>query len=236
MRDSSRAADSAAAEATDNQFAAICKIKAVAKPSSKVSNSLFLFVLGGELRANYRGYQFRARQARSEPALEKLPAFRTELNGVERSERIAGVEKYVARKEFAPELWFWVCRTQRVCAGALGCGISHAVVCRVMHGRGARHTTAGNILHHIRKLRSTPFTPFLSVQEPSVFSRRTSVAWRTRALITVGYQFRARLGVWVCCTRIVCNSVMERGAQHFLSTVFLSEKAQYFFFKTAEII
>ena len=41
MRDSSRAADSAAAEATDNQFAAICKIKAVAKPSSKVSNSLF---------------------------------------------------------------------------------------------------------------------------------------------------------------------------------------------------
>ena len=54
MRDSSRAADSAAAEATDNQFAAICKIKAVAKPSSKVSNSLFLFVLGGELRANYR--------------------------------------------------------------------------------------------------------------------------------------------------------------------------------------
>ena len=46
MRDSSRAADSAAAEATDNQFAAICKIKAVAKPSSKVSNSLF-FVCAG---------------------------------------------------------------------------------------------------------------------------------------------------------------------------------------------
>ena len=48
---------------------------------------------------------------------------------------------------------------------------------------------AGNTLHHIRKLRSIPFTPFLSVREPFVFSRRTSVAWQTRALITVGYQF-----------------------------------------------
>ena len=28
---------------------------------------------------------------------------------------------------------------------------------------------AGNILHHIQNLRSTPFTPFLSVREPSVF-------------------------------------------------------------------
>ena len=60
------------------------------------------------------------------PAREKPPAFRTELNGIERRERIAGVEKYaargclrwslafgyVARKEFAPKLWVWVCRTQ----------------------------------------------------------------------------------------------------------------------------
>ena len=37
-----------------------------------------------------------------------------------------------------------------------------------------------------------PFSPFLSVREPAVFSRRTSVAWRTRALITGGYLFRAR--------------------------------------------
>ena len=50
-----------------------------------------------DTRANYRGYQFCARQARSEPARERLPAFRTELNGIERSERIAGAEKYVAR-------------------------------------------------------------------------------------------------------------------------------------------
>jgi hypothetical protein len=110
MRDSSRAADSAAAEATDNQFAAICKIKAVAKPSSKVSNSLFFVCAGGELRANYRGYQFRARpssvalqlyaatsQARSVSALENPSAFRTDKNGVERSERIAGVVKYATR-------------------------------------------------------------------------------------------------------------------------------------------
>ena len=55
---------------------------------------------------------------------------------------------------------------------------------RVMHGKGARHTMAGGILLHIQNLRSTPFTPFLSVREPSVFSRRTSVAWRTRALTT----------------------------------------------------
>ena len=56
----------------------------------------------------------------------------------------------------------------------------HAFVCRVMHGNGARQTTACRKLHHIRKLRSIPFTPFLPVQEPAVFSRRTSVAWRTR--------------------------------------------------------
>ena len=43
------------------------------------------------------GYQFCARQARSEPARERLPAFRTELNGIERRERIAGAEKCVAR-------------------------------------------------------------------------------------------------------------------------------------------
>ena len=165
-------------------------------------------------------------------------------------------------------------------------GMSHAVVCRVMHGGDARHTMAGNILLHIQNLRSTPFTPFLSVREPSAFSRRTSVAWRTRALTTIGYQFRARpssvasqlyaatsqarseparerppaftgntkntkntkntiicrggevcrtqllaarLGFLVCCTRIVCNSVLERGALHFLSTVFSPEKARYFF-------
>ena len=36
-------------------------------------------------------------QARSVPARERLPAFRTELNGIERRERIAGAEKYVAR-------------------------------------------------------------------------------------------------------------------------------------------
>jgi len=43
------------------------------------------------------GYQFCACQAHSIPARERLPAFRTELNGIERSERIAGAEKYVAR-------------------------------------------------------------------------------------------------------------------------------------------
>jgi len=53
----------------------------------------------------------------------------------------------------------------------------HAVVCRTMHGRGATHTMAGNILHHIRKLRSLRSSPFRSL--PS-FSRRTSVAWQTR--------------------------------------------------------
>ena len=76
-----------------------------------------------------------------------------------------------------------------VCDAAWRLGMLHAVVYRIMHGKGATHTMAGNILHHIRKLRSTPF---LSVHEPAVFSRRISVAWQTRALITVGYQFRAR--------------------------------------------
>ena len=77
-----------------------------------------------------------------------------------------------------------------VCDAAWRLGMLHAVVYRIMHGKGATPTMAGNKLHHIRKLRSTPFTPFLSVQEPAVFSRRTSVAWRIRALITVGYQLR----------------------------------------------
>ena len=41
-------------------------------------------------------------------------------------------------------------------------------------------------------LSSIPFTPFIPVLEPAVFSRRTSVAWQTRALTDVGYQFKAR--------------------------------------------
>ena len=71
--------------------------------------------------------------------------------------------------------------------------MSHAVVHRVMHGRGATHTMASGTLLHIqnlRSLRSLRSSPFLSGREPAVFSRRTSVAWRTRALTDGGYQFR----------------------------------------------
>ncbi len=72
--------------------------------STEGNGRFFVSLTGGS-------YQFGVRQARAEPAREKPLAFRTELNGIERRERIAGAEKYVARKEFAPKLWFWGCRT-----------------------------------------------------------------------------------------------------------------------------